>query len=711
MKTDILELGQKCLLVKCKNCLFSSFRILSLILLVGSNSLRPLNCIAQEKMVSSVKPVENIIYPFDATAILDVSKPPYNADKTGKKDCTKILIRAYDDCMKPILDGYNETISLLNTYPDSMVSFESKKGRVIFPHNTPPSRIIYFPNGEYKVSNTIIYSLDKLQNSAGNEMSRQIHFQGQSQSGTIIKLQDNTPGFEPGANKPVISFMKGSQSNVAMSNTFENITINTGAGNPGATGLLFAASNNGAVRNVSILSGDPEKKGNTGLAITKGKPMGYFKNITIEGFDYGIYVRDFMLNTVFEHINLSSQKVAGFRVDENPVSIRKLTSKNAVPAIQLTGSKAHVVLIDCDLKGGNNSNPAIDFKAGFLLARDLHTDGYKCTIEKEGNEVVKEKNVREYSSHGIQSIFEKQKKQSLHLSIEELPEIKWEHDMKQWVSVNSFGGKGNGVNDDTKSIQDAMNSGKPVIYFNPGRYVVNGQITIPPHVKRINFMFVDLIAGESLKKMAGRGTFRITGNSIVPLIIEDLFAFEGFSGEQYFIDHASARTLILSDVHLQVAAAYFNSVPGAKVYIENVSDTKHNGNCFTFTGQKVWARQLNPERANPNVINDGSSLWILGFKTESNGVSFETRNGGSTEILGGIINNFSPLIPEGRPILINNQSNVSFTASTNGNSAEGHYYKVMVRETRNGITKELEWQDVPRRYENESIIPLYVGYK
>lgn len=144
------------------------------------------------------------------------------------------------------------------------------------------------------------------------------------------------------------------------------------------------------------------------------------------------------------------------------------------------------------------------------------------------------------------------------------------------------------------------------------------------------------------------------------------------------------------------------SVDGGKDY---------RGNCFTFTGQKVWARQIDPERASPQILNDHSTLWVLGSKTESAGVSYETRNAGKTEALGGYVYNWSPVIDDKLPIIINHESQATHVMTTSGKSDEGHYYKVMARETKNGVTKELLWKDVPRRFENQSVIPLYIGYK
>jgi len=678
---------------------------------------------------------QNIVFPADAKAVIDITKPPYNCDNTGLTDCTEALIRAMDDILRPTLEGQRAIEKELKDDPRQDfyhplgVENRKVKGEVIaiFPARLSPSRILYFPDGVYKVSNTICYTFEDLHNSRGNELNRQIIVRGQSEQGTIIKLKDHCPGFEKGTNKSVFSFMRKYQSNVAMVNFFENITINVGKGNEGAAGLRYFGNNTGAVRNVTIRSDDPDKAGSAGILCDRFNMSGcYFKNITIDGFDYGIQVLPSRMYTVFEHIKLSNQKVAGFLVDENLVSIRDLKSDNMVPGLILTSPAGQVVLIDSELRRrsdipeichpDHNENSAIEHLNGVLFVRNMRITGYNSAVSRFGRQILPGADIDEYSSHGVYTLSETQEKKSLNLPVEETPEIPWEQDMKQWVSVNHYGARGDGITDDTRSIQKAMLSGRKVIYFQPGRYVINGQIHTPGTVQRINFMFADLVAGEKLKKMSDQGAFKIDGFSDIPLIIEDLFAFEEYRGEQYLVEHASTRTLILSDLHVQTGALYINSVTGGKVFIENICCTDQfppNPNCYTFRGQKVWARQLNPERADPEVINDGSQFWLMGFKTESRGVGFMTRNGGSTEILGGVVN----IGGETNPFIVNEESSVSVICGTSG-WQDGQAFKKVVLEKRNGVEKLFERDPLPKRilpaitpgrYIEQFFIPLYVG--
>jgi hypothetical protein len=676
---------------------------------------------------------QNIIYPPDLKTIIDVTKPPYNCDKTGFEDCTDALIRAMDDIVRPALEGQKAIEKEISEDPrtdfvhSSSVENRKREGKwqAIFPAELAPAKILYFPNGTYKVSNTVCYTFKDLHNSIGNELNRQIIIRGQSEAGTIIRLKDNCPGFEKGTNKPVFSFMLKEQSNVAMSNYFENITINVGRGNEGAAGLRFFANNTGAVRNVTIRSDDPDKKGSVGILQDKFNMSGsLFKNITVDGFDYGIQVLQNRIYCVFEHIRLSNQRVAGFLVNEMLVSIRDLQSDNTVPALLLTGHSGHVVLIDSELKrrtnnsgfncGNDVENTAIECINGLLFARNVKTSGYNSAIATFGRQILPGGYIEEYSSHGVFTLFEGQVKKSLNLTIEETPEIPWDQEMSQWVSVNKYGATGDGKTDDTKAIQKALNSGKRNIYFQPGRYLINGQILVPKTVQRINYMFADLAAGENLRKLSNQGTFKVNEYSDSPLIIEDLFAFEQYTGEQYLVEHASKRTLVLSDIHTQIGAIYINSVSGGKVFIENICCTDQfppNPNCYTFKGQNVWARQFNPERANPEVLNDSSRVWIFGVKIESKGTGFLTKNGGFTEVLGGTSN------MGGEPPIINEGSNVSVVLGSTGWQPGDN---PIIVEKRNGEERSIQRSSLPKRliirgmlnsYNEQWFIPLYVGYQ
>ena len=470
------------------------------------------------------------------------------------------------------------------------------------------------------------------------ELNRQIHLLGESREGVTLRLMDRCPGFEFGQQRPVVSFMQGEKSNVAMSNTIENMTIDVGTGNPGAIGLLFFANNSGAVRNVRIVSSSPTGEGFCGLEIRHEIVSGCFvSHLEVAGFDYGIRclpLRNFM---VFEAITLKNQRKVGFDIRDSIVSIRRLSIRRAAQGMRIRGCAAHVVMTDSEIVGDRPAGCAIDRQLGACFFRNIQTAGYGSALTAAGVSVLEEGEIAEYLSEEPVSLFPSGAS-SLPLPVEEPPEAPVPTEADAWGCVCDYGAVGDGTHDDTEAIRRAMQSGKPCLWFQPGRYLLNGPIEIPEHVVRVDFMYCDLIAGEALQEAADRGAFVVRGEDRA-LRMERLFAWEDFHGFMRLIEHAGKRALILADLHTQAAAMYFNTVEGGKVYLENCACTTaafpyRQVPAFHFVGQRVWARHINPERSMVEILNDHSRVWVLGFKTESFGSAFVTIHGGHTEVLG-----------------------------------------------------------------------------
>lgn len=183
-----------------------------------------------------------ISFPESAAAVIDVTKPPYNCDPTGRTDCTETLRRLVTTLQMEVYEAFLDTKRVLAEGSDEyFLGFETgeRKG-VVFPARTPPPRILYFPNGIYRLSDTVTYVVPDLQNDLGAEINRNIHLVGESEEGVVLRLDDDAPGYDAGADKPVLDLMRGSRSNVSMQNSVENLTVEVGAGNPGAIGLRFS---------------------------------------------------------------------------------------------------------------------------------------------------------------------------------------------------------------------------------------------------------------------------------------------------------------------------------------------------------------------------------------------------------------------------------------------------------------------------------------
>ena len=658
--------------------------------------------------------------PINCESIIDVTKPPYNADNTGKVDCTHILNKIVDDVLSVNIAYLEKTEEKLMEMPDSdaKIGFEVCKRdgvmNVIFSEVAPPAKIIYFPKGIYQVSDTITYSHENLQNIFGGvrmyEYNSGIHFKGESREEVVIRLQDNCKGFGYGADKPVISFMRGEASNIAMNNTFEDITIDIGKGNSGAVGLVFFANNTGCVKNVRMRSSDCEYKGYAGLEILHEIVSGcYVKNIEVEGFDYGIRSIPVRHYVTFENVTLSYQRKAGIGINNTIACIHNLKSDNTVPAVKIDGTTAHVAVVDGEFYGGSPLYTAIEYKMGLCYIRNIKTSGYRAAIncKIDGSQ----DDIDEYCSEKAWTLFD-EKAKGLGLPIMDVPKVDLEYDQDECAFVEAYGAAGDGKTDDTEAIQRAMNSGRKCIFFQSRRYFIDGVITIPETVQRVNFMYCDFVAGDYLIK-SDAAAFRLIGESEKPLLLEDAFVWEGFYGRVHFIEQANTRTLIMSDLHTQTAAMYYNSVEGGTVFIENCGCTVayydrplYRDMCpYAFKGQTVYARNINPERAFLEIINDGGTLWVMGFKAEFEGVFVRTVNGGKTEIIGGVIsigNN------KGLPVLENIDSDVSAVMSSNGYGKDD-FYPIAVKEVRGNEEKILHNDQLPKRLFNCFMIPLYSG--
>lgn len=678
-------------------------------------------------------------FPKECKTIIDVTKPPYSADNTGKADCTAILRKIFCDIMDEYSDEFNKTKAKLESLddPNALITFEIRKENgkmnVVFPENLPLAKIIYFPSGTYLVSDTISYFNEDFRNMLFGlpnlEMNCRIRIMGESRDSVVIKLKDNLPAFEYGNDRPVISFIQGYDTNIAHNNIIENLTINIGSGNPGATGIKFYANNTGAARNLRIISEDG--RGNTGFAISNDLSSGcHGKNIEIEGFNFGIKV-DTRAIAIFEDIKLSNQKRFGAFVGNATVSFKNVISQNSVPAFRANGPIGALTVTDAVLKGGNPIQSAIYYRYGYIFLRNITTEGYENILNTNRCFTFTEEfknHLDEYCSFGPKILFEQGEPRSLNLTVPNTPEVPWDSE-ENWVCVDDFGAIGDGTTDSTEAIKKAMNCGKSTVYFGQGQYLINDVIEIPSHVNRVNFMYCDLASGRDICRAENTGVFKVVGESETPVVIEDLFAFEKFFGLSTFLEHASKRTVILSDLHVQSCSIYFNSVEGGTVFAENICGTvggvpgaggregalegedkfpyDRNIPIFKFKNQKAYCRMINPEKSLREVVNDGGILWVMGAKTEEEGTAFETLNGGVTEIIGAQL-----YIGLGKdyPAIINNDSSVSAFVSTLGMTEE-QFWPIAVRETQNGITKNLLKEDLPLCYNGSIMIPLYVGKK
>ena len=599
----------------------------------------------------SIASAENIVFPEDS-GILDMTKPPYSLVGDGETDNTAAFQRAFDEQR-----GKNKTW--------------------------------YFPDGTYLISDSV-----GIFNGKAHSKDRFINFQGQSEAGAVIRLKDKSSGFsDPKNPKIAISMYSGQSTGDAMHAYVRNLTVDIGSGNPGATGLRYISNNSGAIYDLTVRSSDPGKTGAIGLDLSQSQNgPAFIKNVTVEGFDTGIAVKN-TFSLVFEHISVTGQKVVGFNNDSGRISMRGFKSRNSVPAFD-NGKHGNLTLVDAELLGGAEKEAAIASISTKLFLRDVKVGGYGTTVKLSKGEGV-EGDISEWYPMDSYSLFGKESPKSLGLPIEETLEISWEEDLSKWVKVEL------GEDKLQASIDAAAESGKTTVYFpktesKSDKYIITKPVRVHGSVNRIigmeNILWID-------KKLPVGATVFEIEDLKGPLVIERFFNIlenGGWKGlrDRFLIENKSDQPLVLLNF-AHGACDLKKPNPGKTLFIEDVVTHLKLGK-----DEKCWARQLNPESPEADMVNvDGGQLWLLGLKTEGRATHISATDGAKVELLGGVAYQSWKNQKLDPPMFIVKDSEASFAVGFY------HYnlpFTNIVEETLGGETKLLSRKEIKGYH-----MPLY----
>ncbi len=540
--------------------------------------------------------------------------------------------------------------------------------------NTGRHRVLLFPKGTYLVSRTLTWP--KRWNDRDNWGMTMLR--GEERDSTILRLKDGC--FTDAAKPQAIMWCGGFGSADWFHNYVENLTFDVGAANPGATALQFYSNNSGAVRECRFIAGDGS--GAVGLDLGHRDMNGplLVRNCEVIGFRVGIATGHAVNSQVFENIALRGQRQIGFENTGQPISIRRLTSENSVPALATYG---HLCLLEATLKGhgGASSAPAIvNYNGGRIFLRDIRTTGYGRALadiqtpdfaaayrvtgpDRPGSEGP---TIQEYCSQPTTSPFPSPPT-SLRLPVKETPAITWEPP-SAWVNGDDLGADPSGNADSSAAIQKAMDSGTSTVFL-PGSYRLLKTVTVPGSVKRVVGLGGMVNYGKGLKP-----DFRLAGASQEPFHLEHFAAIHGG------LEVNTPRQVVLRSVSDCPLTFTANAV-GNDIFLEDV--VTHD---LRVKGQRLWARQLNIENEGTHLSNVGGAVWILGYKTERGGTLLRTSLGGRNEVLGG----FSYTTTAGKlaPMFVNEESSVfAFFAEVCFNDDP---FQTLIRETRGAETRTVE---------------------
>ena len=570
-----------------------------------------------------------VTYP-DHPNIVNIQHPPYSATGDGVSDDTQAIQRAINE-------------------------------------HTGQHHIIYFPSGTYLVTNTLKWP----QKWQGRDNWGFTTLQGQSATKSIIRLKDAT--FQDPAHPQSIMWCGGFGSADWFDNHVRGLTFNIGRDNAGAIGLQFYSNNYGAVRDCRFISEDG--RGIVGLDLGHRDMNGplLVRNVFVQGFQRGIATARAVNSQTFEHISLSGQTQFGFDNEGQAIAIRDLTSDNAVPAVRTYG---HLCLLEARLTGRATAAPLpaiINYNGGRIFLRDIATTGYARAladvatpdfiaayringVDKPGSAGP---DIAEYTSHPATTAFAS-KPTSLRLPILETPESP-DDDPKSWAIVDAFGADPTGKQDSAVAIQAAIDSGASTIFL-PGSYALNSTVILRGKARRIlgiggNVDYFEKVSPD----------FRIAPGESNTVFIEHLATIGGG------VENTTDRTLVLRSIQTRI-----QSRGKGDLFLDDVA-----GDDLSIKNQRVFARQLNIENEGTHLLNEGGTVWILGYKTERGGTLIDTRHAGQTEVFG----TFSYTTTAGRLAPMFTTDNASCFAFFTEVCYNNDPFATLILETQNGQTR------------------------
>jgi len=270
------------------------------------------------------------------------------------------------------------------------------------------SYIIYIPNGTYRVTQSLIYTGTVV---AGDDINN-VRLVGQSRAGTIFQLDSNLAAFHSTTSPAaVINFQHPSTTfnNIATQNLCENMTVNTGSGNPGAAAIQFQGANAALMSNVTINSNDGG--GEYGIWLKIGSVQAYLKDITINGFNDAVYSYPSAENdAAFEHLTCNNQHVAAISIVGGGVSVRDMVSNQSAynaPAILFAQTGGSCVLADSELNAGISGTAAVMITGTEqdFFGRNTMVSGYAAAVEKSGTTAVAGPFISEYCDYPVTTLF------------------------------------------------------------------------------------------------------------------------------------------------------------------------------------------------------------------------------------------------------------------------------------------------------------------
>ncbi len=159
--------------------------------------------------------------------------------------------------------------------------------------------------------------------------------------------------------------------NAAFGNYVQDLTIDVGAGNPGAVGVRWAAANTGSLERVTIRA-TSGTSGLRGISLESSTGPSLVQDVTVEGFDVGIWADTGPVNnTAFSHITLTNQRSVAIQNRGKAVQFEGLTVNGAPKVYDASGRAAVGQFIDVDITGKGSGTAFTAVADSYLYVRNV----------------------------------------------------------------------------------------------------------------------------------------------------------------------------------------------------------------------------------------------------------------------------------------------------------------------------------------------------
>ncbi|MCF0070354.1 SMP-30/gluconolactonase/LRE family protein [Dyadobacter sp. CY261] len=443
--------------------------------------------------------------------------------------------------------------------------------------------IVFIPEGIYKISKTIY-------------IPTAVRVIGYGKKRPEIVLANNAPGFqeEYPQDKGNAKYMFWFTSSIpkegqpipdAGASTFysamSNVDLRIGAGNPSAVALRTHFAQHSFISHVDIYAGD----GKAGM-FDVGNEM---EDVRFFGGEYGIYTfkpspgwQFMMVDTYFE-----GQRKAAIRSQESGLTIVRMTVKNVPTVLEVNPNFYEKLFIE-DSRFENISGPALvisNENNAYTQISLRHIDCKKVPVlvsfRESGKQIAGKGELFRIKAfnHGLQMAAIDAK--PVHTTTQEIETLKIEPvpaardipafpAMETWVNLKALGAKGDGITDDTKAIQAAIDQ--------------HGAIYVPQGWYRIT---------ETLKLKEKTMLIGLNPVSTQFILQDNTEAFGSFGPPKPMVESSQGGSNVLTGIGISTAASNTRAVglkwtAGGNSYVNDVKFLGGHGNIMRKRpGQEV----------------------------------------------------------------------------------------------------------------------------